>query len=451
MNSANLLRMSYPSFLKYVTPSILSMIALSFFTTIDGFFVSRFVGPDPLAAINIVIPFCCLVYAISLMLASGAGAYVSMKMGEGELEEARSIFSYILVVMCGIAVVVTVICLIFLRPLMVFLGSTEMLLPYTMVYGGVTVLMTLPMMLKLFFEFFARVDGNPNLSFWMSAVGLALNVIFDYILIGPLHMGILGAALGTLISIAGSALMGLYYFLSRRAKLRFCRPQRQPGYFLKSCVNGSSQFLTEISTGVVTFLFNIQILKYQGELGISAVTIITFMYYFYISIYMGLASGASPLVSYGAGAGDSEGSQRITRYCYISLAWMSVLVFAVSLSCGHLINRIFSDDTALLAIADYGNQLFSACYLFAGVNVVTAALLTAVDRGQAAAVISTMRCLVFPAVAMIALPYFLQEAGVWLAIPVGELLTIVISIALYFRVAAPVLRSIGQSPEVATT
>ena len=357
MNPAITLRMSYPYFLKYILPSILSAAAISFFTTIDGFFVSRYVGPDPLAAINIVIPYCCLVYAISLMLASGAGAYISIRMGEGKPEEARQLFSYIVTLMSIIGGIVTVICLIFLKPIMIFLGSTEMLLPYTMIYGGVTVLSTVPMMLKLFFEFFARVDGCPKLSFWMSAVGLFLNIALDWLLVGPLQMGILGAAVGTIISIAASAMMGLFHFFSSKSQLQFLRPHRQPGFFLRSCVNGSSQFLTEISTGVVTYLFNIQILKYQGELGISAVTIITFMYYFYISVYVGLSTGASPLVSYGIGAENLEGSRRITRYCYISIVWMSVLVFVVSFFCGHWTNRIFSDDAALLAIADYGNQL----------------------------------------------------------------------------------------------
>jgi len=440
MNPTTTLRMSYPYFLKYILPSILSAAAISFFTTIDGFFVSRYVGPDPLAAINIVIPYCCLVYAISLMLASGAGAYVSIRMGEGKPNEARQLFSYIVSAMTVIGAIVTVICLIFLKPIMIFLGSTEMLLPYTMIYGGVTVLTTVPMMLKLFFEFFARVDGVPKLSFWMSAVGLFLNIFFDWLFVCPLKMGILGAALGTTISIIASTVMGLIHFTSNKSQLKYCRPHRQSGFLLRSSINGSSQFLTEISTGVTTYLFNISILKYQGELGISAITIITFLYYFYISVYVGLSTGASPLVSYGAGAENWEGSRRITRYCYISIIWMSLLVFLISYFCGHLTNRIFTDDLALLAIADYGNKLYSSLYLFAGVNVLTAALLTALDHGKPAAFISALRCLIFPSASMLLLPILLKEAGVWLAIPFGELLTVPASILCYYFILRPALQ-----------
>ena len=440
MSPTTTLRMSYPYFLSYILPSILSAAAISFFTTIDGFFVSRYVGPDPLAAINIVIPYCCLVYAISLMLASGAGAYVSIRMGEGKPEEARQLFSYTVAALCAIGAIVTALCLLFLKPIMIFLGSTEMLLPYTMVYGGITVASTVPMMLKLFFEFFARVDGVPKLSFWMSAVGLFLNIFLDWLFVCPLQLGILGAALGTTLSIVASALMGLIHFTSKKSQLKFCRPHRQSGFLLKSSVNGSSQFLTEISTGVTTYLFNISILKFQGELGISAITIITFLYYFYISVYVGLSTGAAPLVSYGKGAGNLEGSRRITRYCYISIVWMSLLVFLVSYFCGHLTNRIFTDDVALLAIADYGNKLYSSLYLFAGVNVLTAALLTALDEGKPAAFISALRCLVFPTAAMLLLPLVLKEAGVWLAIPFGELLTVPASLLCYRFILRPALQ-----------
>ena len=440
MSPTTTLRMSYLYFLSYILPSILSAAAISFFTTIDGFFVSRYVGPDPLAAINIVIPYCCLVYAISLMLASGAGAYVSIRMGEGKPEEARQLFSYTVAALCAIGAIVTALCLLFLKPIMIFLGSTEMLLPYTMVYGGITVASTVPMMLKLFFEFFARVDGVPKLSFWMSAVGLFLNIFLDWLFVCPLQLGILGAALGTTLSIVASTLMGLIHFTSKKSQLKFCRPHRQSGFLLKSSVNGSSQFLTEISTGVTTYLFNISILKFQGELGISAITIITFLYYFYISVYVGLSTGAAPLVSYGKGAGNLEGSRRITRYCYISIVWMSLLVFLVSYFCGHLTNRIFTDDVALLAIADYGNKLYSSLYLFAGVNVLTAALLTALDEGKPAAFISALRCLVFPTAAMLLLPLVLKEAGVWLAIPFGELLTVPASLLCYRFILRPALQ-----------
>ncbi|WP_130861349.1 MATE family efflux transporter [Bacilliculturomica massiliensis] len=437
-------RQTYPQFLRFIFPSIMSMIAISFYTTIDGFFVSRFVGPEALASINIIVPFTCVVYGIALMLSSGAGAYVSMKMGERKKEEADSLFTFTVAALTVIALILTVISLVFLQPILRMLGSTDVLMPYTIPYGFVTVLMTLPMMLKLFFEYFARVDGNPNLAFVMSTAGLILNIVLDFLFIVPMKMGILGAALGTFASIAISGAMGLWYFMSRRSVLRFTKPKADFVYLGKSCINGSSQLLTELSTGVVTFLFNIMILKYEGELGVAAVSIIMFLYYFFIAVYMGLSAGAAPIISYSYGAKNTWRSRLVLRHSYISLLWMSLLIFAVSFAAGPLLIRIFSTDATVIQIAEAGNRLFSLCYLFAGVNVFMAALFTAVGNGTIAAIISTLRCLVFSAAAMLLLPMAIGEPGTWLAIPVAEFLTLFFAVFFYLRYKSGILPEDGE-------
>lgn len=426
-------KQTYPQFLRFIFPSIMSMIAISFYTTIDGFFVSRFVGPEALASINIVVPFTCVVYGIALMLSSGAGAFVSMKLGEKKKEEADGLFTFTTLALTLISLVVTVGSLVFLEPILRLMGSTDLLMPYTIPYGFVTVLMTLPMMLKLFFEYFARVDGNPNLAFIMSTSGLVMNIILDFVFIVPMQMGVLGAALGTLISIALSGALGLLYFMSKRSNLKFRKPIIDMLYLGKSCINGSSQFLTEISTGVVTLLFNITILKFEGELGVAAVSIIMFLYYFFIAVYMGLSAGAAPIISYSFGAKNTWRSQLVLKHSAISLVWMSVIIFAASFLAGPLLIRIFSTDVTVIAIAEAGNKLFSLCYLFAGINVFVAALFTAVGSGTIAAVVSTLRCLVFAAAAILLLPMAIGEPGTWLAIPLAEFLTMFFAVYFFLR------------------
>lgn len=426
-------RQTYPQFLRFIFPSIMSMIAISFYTTIDGFFVSRFVGPEALAAINIIIPYSCLVYGIALMIASGAGAYVSMKLGEQKEEEAHRLFTFMTIALTAIAIAVAFFSLLFLTPMLRLLGSTDVLMPYTIPYGMITVFMTLPMMLKLFFEYFARVDGNPHLAFVISISGLILNIILDFLFIVPMKMGIAGAGWGTLLSIVISGAIGLWYFLANKGNLRFRHPKGNLRCLGKSCVNGSSQLLTELSTGVITYLFNITILKFQGELGVAAVSIIMFLYYFFIAVYMGLSTGASPIISYSFGAKNTWRSRLALRHSRLSLAWMSALLFALSMGAGPLLIRIFSTDPTVIAIAEEGNRLFSLCYLFTGVNVFMAALFTAVGYGLTAAAISTLRCLVFAAAAILLLPQIIGEAGIWLAIPAAELATLFFSGYFYAR------------------
>ena len=432
-------KQTYPQFLRFIFPSIMSMIAISFYTTIDGFFVSRFVNHHALAAINIVIPYSCLVYGIALMIASGAGAFVSMKMGEQKKEEADQLFTFVTIALTFIATVLTGLCLCFLTPMLGALGSTELLMPYTMPYGFVTVLMTVPMMLKLFLEYFARVDGNPDLAFFMSTSGLVLNILLDFLFIVPMQMGILGAALGTLLSIVISCAMGLIYFFSGRSVLRFRTPKNDILYLFRSCINGSSQFLTEISTGVITFLFNRSILSFEGEEGVAAVAIIMFLYYFFVAVYMGVSVGASPIISYSYGAQNTWRSRLVLKHSYISLAWMSLCIFAVSCACGPWLIRIFSTEAPVILIAEKGNLLFSLCYLFAGINIFQAALFTAVGNGTIAAVISTLRCLIFSAAFMLLLPLWIEESGTGLAIPAAEFVTLFFSVAFYVRYKGRIL------------
>lgn len=448
MDSVFTQRQTYPQFLRFIFPSIMSMIAISFYTTIDGFFVSRFVGPEALASINIIVPFTCVVYGIALMLSSGAGAYVSMKLGEQKKEEADGLFSFTVYSLAIIAVIVTVVSIVFLEPILRLMGSTDLLMPYTIPYGFVTALMTLPMMLKLFFEYFARVDGNPNLAFIMSTLGLVMNVVLDFVFIVPMGMGVLGAALGTFLSIAISGAIGVWYFMSKRSNLKFTKPIVDFPYLGRSCINGSSQLLTELSTGVVTLLFNITILKYEGELGVAAVSIIMFLYYFFIAVYMGLSAGSAPIVSYSCGAKNTWRTRLVLRHSAISLLWMSALIFLVSFLGGPLLIRIFSTDVTVIAIAEAGNRLFSLCYLFAGVNVFMAALFTAVGNGTVAAVISTLRCLVFAAAAILLLPLVIGEPGTWLAIPVAEFLTLFFAVFFFLRYRGAILPDDGnECPE----
>ena len=181
--------MTYPQFLKYLIPSVLTMIFLSFYTTIDGYFVSKYAGSDALAGINIVIPVTCVIFGTSVMLATGAGAIIGEKMGQKKDHEANQIFTFITLVLLVLAILFTIFGLVFLKPVCLFLGSSERLLAHVLPYAKVIFLGSIPMSFKLFFEYLVRTDGSPKVGLWMSMTGLALNVVFDYILVGVFRLG----------------------------------------------------------------------------------------------------------------------------------------------------------------------------------------------------------------------------------------------------------------------
>lgn len=294
-------KMSYPQFLKYLVPSVLTMIFLSFYTTIDGFFVSRYAGSDALAGINIVIPITCIIFGTAVMFATGSAAIIGEKMGQKREQEANEIFTFIAIVLLILSLVFTIGGILFLKPICIFLGSSERLMEHVIPYAFVIFLGAVPMSFKLFFEYLVRTDGRSQIGMVMSLAGLTLNVVFDYIFVVVFRMGTFGAAWGTFLSITVSMIIGLLYFL-KYSQIRFCKPNVNWKVLLKSCTNGSSEMLTELSTGITTFLFNIIIMKYFGEDGVAAVTIIMYIYYFFISFYMGIAVATAPVVSYNYGA-----------------------------------------------------------------------------------------------------------------------------------------------------
>ena len=423
-------KMTYFQFIKYLVPSVMTMIFLSFYTTIDGFFVSKYAGSDALAGINIVIPITCVTFGIAVMLATGSGAIIGDKLGRKKEQEANEIFTFITIVLLIFAILFTIAGILFLEPICIFLGSSERLLEHVLPYAYVIFLGSVPMSFKLFFEYLVRTDGKPDVGMIMSLTGLILNVIFDYILVAVLGLGTLGAAWGTTLSITVSMLIGLGYFL-KYSHIKFCRPRINWKVLFKSCTNGSSEMLTEMSTGITTFLFNLIIMQYFGEDGVAAVTIIMYIYYFFIAVYMGIAVAAAPIVSYNVGSGNYEKIKETTRYSFITIAISSVLILAISLLYGREIIHLFVGDGNVFHLTWDALKLFSPVFLFIGLNVFLSGYFTALGNGFISALISFLRSLILVVLFILILPKLLGVSGVWMTMPMAEAVTIFIAVYLY--------------------
>lgn len=421
---------TYGQFLKNLLPSIITMIFLSFYTTIDGYFVSKYAGSDALAGINIVIPVTCVIFGISVMLATGSGAIIGERMGQGKWEKVRSLFSFVCAALLVFSIIFTVAGLVFLNPIGRLLGASERLMPHVLPYLAVIFAGTIPMAFKLFFEYLVRTDGSPKVALIMSTAGLILNVILDYIFVGPMGLGTLGAALGTTISISVSAIIGFVYFL-KFSNIRFVRPKADWRALLHSCTNGSSEMFTELSTGITTFLFNTIIFKYYGEDGIAAITIIMYIYYFFIAFYMGIAVATAPIISYNFGSGNMNKIRETLRYSFLTIAVSSILVCAASYLLGPSIIGLFAEQGHVFDLTWEGLKIFGTLFLFIGINVFMSGYFTALGNGLISAVISLLRSLLLVVAFILVLPVFMGVYGVWAAMPAAELVTIVVSLIMF--------------------
>ena len=425
--------LNYKRYIKYLLPSILTMVLVSFYTTIDGFFVSHSSGGElALAGINIAVPILSLSYGFAVMFATGAGAIMSKKMGEGKDKEVNSIFSFITLVLLGIGIFFTVIGVIFLKPICYLLGSSDLLFPYVEPYMLMMIVGFIPIAFKLYFDYLSRTDGNSKIALCMSFIGLILNIILDYLFVMVFDLGTFGAGLGTITAIGLSALIGLIYFLFF-SKIRFGKPKWSSKILFKAMSNGSSEMLTELSTGIVTLLLNLTIFKYYGEDGVAAITIIVYLYYFFIAFYTGMSAGAAPFVSYNLGAKRYDQIKKIIRYSFITINALTVIIFITSYGFGDYIIRMFADSQSVFDITKEGLNYFTLLFLFCGFNCFLSSYFTAIGDGLHSAIISTMRTLIFVVIYIFALQPILHEIGVWLCIPFSELTTLFFSIYFYKR------------------
>ncbi|MEG0326177.1 MAG: MATE family efflux transporter [Cellulosilyticaceae bacterium] len=418
-------------FLKFVSPSIISMVFLSLYTIIDGIFVSNFVGSDALAAINIVLPTMSVIWGIGIMMSTGGSAIIGYKMGENKKQEANEIFSLIVVVSAAMGIVISIVSLIFIEDIMKFMGADEKLLSYCITYGSIILGITPIAIVKSLMEYLIRTDGNAKMSLIISVIGGIWNIVFDYILIVVLDMGIAGAAIATVTGILLSMLLGIAYFIWGKSVLKFTKPKWDLKVIIETMTNGCSELVTELSTGVTTFLFNMAVMKFAGADGVAALTIILYAHFLLISTYLGFIMGLSPMISYNYGGGNIKKVKETMRHSIYFLAVSAIVVFLVALFGGETIVRAFiTPGTDVYNLAVQGMQIFSWGFLVMGVNVFASGLFTAFGNGKISAIISFSRAFLFIIVGLVVLVPALELNGIWMTIPFAEFMTVAISIAL---------------------
>lgn len=430
------------SLISYALPTIIMFIFISTYTTADGVFVSNFVCEDALSAINIVLPFICFSLALSLMLSAGSNAIIAKLLGEKKEEEARSFFSLIFIVGGVIGIVLAVISFAFTDELLHFLGATKALYPYAKNYLDILIIFSPFFLIKVLSENFFITIGKPNLGLALSIIGGVINIVLDYIFISPLNMGIAGAALASSIGYSTTGIFSIIYFsVKRDCILRLEKPKWDSKKLLQSCFNGSSEFINHFAVSIVTLLFNMAMIKYAGENGVAAITIILYLQMVLSSIYTGYSVGVSPVISYKYGEKDKAQLNSIMKISFVFIGVISAIVFILSFFCSDIGIGIFvKKGTEVFKIAKHGYRIFAYSFMFMGFNIIICAIFTAFSNGKISALLSTMRTLVFLCIGIQVLPIYFGLTGVWITLPIAEALSFILSIIFYIRYRKTYLR-----------
>lgn len=418
------------SLLAFAAPTIAVMLFVSIYTLVDGIFVARYVNATALSAINIFMPIYTVIFAIALMIGTGGSAIIAKKMGENNYQEARSNFTFI--VLCGITIGILIMFLglLCIHPLLELLGAgaSSQLFDYTLAYAKILLAVSPLLVIQMMFENFFVTAGRPKLSLVITLIGGSTNIVLDYLFIVKMNMGVEGAALATAIGIVISAIIGIVYFsYFKGSGLYFVKPKVDGNVFLKTCINGSSEMVTNLSSSVVVLAFNLLMLHYIGVDGVAAITIMLYVMMFLTPIFMGYSVGIAPIISYKYGSQDVVQLRFIVKSSLRVIAICSVVIVGLSYLLGpFLIEVMVEKDSNVYQIAIEGFRIFCISFLFMGVNIFTSMLFTALSNGKISAIISFLRTLVFVLIGLLVLPLLFGVTGIWIALPIAEFLSVLV-------------------------
>ncbi len=420
--------------LRFAAPTMGMMLFLGLYTVCDAVFVARFAGTDALAALNIVCPVVQLTVGLGTMLAAGGGALVARRMGAGETRRAARDFTLLSAASAAAGALLAGAGAACADALLRGLGADEALLPYGRAYLLPLLFFTPASLLQVLFAAFFVTAGRPGLGMLLGAGAGIVNLLLDFVFMGPLEMGVRGAALATGLGYTVPAAGGVWFFAARKTGLRFCAPPADGRVLAQSCANGLSEMIGQSASAVTTFLFNRVMLRLLGGDGVAAVTILLGAQFLLHTLYIGFSMGVAPVVSYLHGKRDGARLRRVFSVCLRVLLAASAAVFALAAGFGSPLARVFAPpDAPVYAIARHGFSIFAWSFLFSGWNIFASAALTALSDGRASALLSSLRSLVLLPLLLLVLPPRLGAAGVWLAVPAAELGALLAAMALAYR------------------
>lgn len=421
---------TYRKLFRFCLPSIVMMVFTSIYGVVDGLFVSNFVGKVPFAAINLVMPFLMILGGFGFMIGTGGCALVAKTLGEKDTERANRYFSMLVNLTAVLGVILSVIGIVFMRPISVMLGATEAMLQDCVVYGRVVLVFNSAFMLQNVFQSFLTAAEKPKLGLAVTVAAGVTNMVLDALFIAGFRWGVTGAALATGISqCVGGILPFIYFLRSNKSLLRLVRTGFEADILLKACGNGSSELMSNISGSLVSIVYNFQLLRFSGENGVAAYGVLMYVQFIFIAIFIGYTIGTGPVVGYHYGAGHHDELKNLLKKSFLLMGTAGIVMMLLSRGLAHPLAAIFVGyDAELLAMTVHAFKLFSFSFILAGFNIFTSSFFTALSNGGISAAISFLRTLVFQLLSVLLLPLVLGLDGIWWAITVAEAFAFVISV-----------------------
>lgn len=420
---------TFGKLIKFTLPSIIMMIFTSIYGVVDGIFVSNYVGKTPFAAINIIWPVFMILGAVGFMIGTGGCALVSKIRGEGEEEKANQIFSMLIYTSIIVGVILGVVGFVFIEPIAVLLGAEGEMINQATLYGRVLSVSLPFFIIQNEFQSFFVAAERPQLGLVVTVVAGVANIVLDALFIVVFDWDLFGAAIATAISqILGGLIPLVYFIFSKRSLLRLTKAKFDKNAMLKTCINGSSEMMTNVSMSLVSMLYNFQLMKFAGENGVAAYGVIMYVNFIFVAIFIGYSVGSAPIISYNYGAQNTTELKSLFKKSMTLILTAGLVMTVLGFVLASPLSKIFVGyDVELFEMTKRGFMIYTLSFLIAGVNIFGSAFFTALNDGVISAIISFLRTLLFQVIAVLVLPMFFELDGIWYAVIVAEFLALVVT------------------------
>lgn len=414
---------SYGKLLRFTVPTIGVMIFISVYSIVDGYFVSNFAGKIPFAALNLIYPLIMVLGSVGFMLGTGGTAIVTRLLGKGNPRKANAVFSMLVYVAIGLGVALGLLGMVVARPAAIFLGASPEMADWCVLYGRIMMAALPALILQFMFQPFIIAAERPRMGFWITFAAGMTNIVGDALLVGCFGWGLAGAAIATALSLYVGGLAPLFFFMSRRndTQLHLTRPVRQLRYLGETCVNGSSELLSNVAASVVSMCYNYQLMKYLGENGVAAYGVVMYVMFIFIAMFVGYSVGVAPVIGFNYGAENHLEQKNIFRKSLwmTAVAAVAMVLFAEAMA-SPLAQLFVGYDAELCALTEKAFRIYSLSFLLCGFNIYGSSMFTALSNGVISAVISFFRTLVCETSAVMLLPLLFGIDGIWFAIVAAE-------------------------------
>lgn len=420
---------TYKKLLRFVFPSIIMMIFTSIYSVVDGLFVSNCVGKTPFAAINLIMPFLMIFGGIGFMLGTGGSALVAKTLGERRSEQANRYFSMMIWVTLIAGVIISVVGIVFMRPIALLLGADKEMLPDCVLYGRIVLGFNTAFMLQNVFQSFLVTAEKPKLGLAATVAAGIANMVLDWLFIAVFQWGVAGAAIATGLSQCVGGIFPLIYFLRPNSSLLRLRKTKLEGKpIISACANGMSEMVSNITASVVGMLYNFQLLKYAGQDGVAAYGVLMYIEFIFVAVFVGYAIGSAPIVGFHYGADNHDELKNMMKKSTVLMIACGAGMLALAQALAIPLAKIFVGyDAELYRMTVRGFRISALTYLFVGCNIFASSFFTALNNGGVSAAISLLRTFVFKLLAVLILPALFEIDGIWWATVVAEVTAFFIS------------------------